>query len=210
MAGNLALSVAILDAIAVPDAFVWLCAQSFLVISLAVWFRSRVIVVSNYGMFLIILLAYFITARSVDGVLLVFGVVALLSARIMNWQRDRLELKADLLRSSYLLVALLVIPYALYHLLPGVWVSLSWAGVAMLYYALSKLLDNPKYRWMAMTTLLMAVLHVMIVGTTSFEPAYRIIAFIVLGMLLLGVSFWYLKSSTARSEETVADDIATH
>lgn len=199
MAGNLALSVAIFATFSIPSAFLWLCLQSFLVISLAVWFRSRFIVVANFGIFLAILLTYLVLAREIDGILLVFGIVALLSARIMNWQKDRLELKADMLRSSYLLTALFVIPYALHHLLPGAWVSLSWAGVALVYYALSRLLSNHKYRWMAVTTLLMAVMHVMIVGTTSFEPTYRILSFIVIGITLLVVSLWYLKTSSRAS-----------
>jgi uncharacterized membrane protein len=195
MAGNLALSVAIFSSFAIPSAFLWLCLQSFLVISMAIWFRSRFIVVANFGIFLAILITYLIVAPDINGILMVFGVVALMSARIMNWQRYRLELKADVLRSSYLLTALFVIPYALLHLLPGVWVSLSWAGVALTYYALSKLLANLKYRWMAIATLLMAVLHVMIVGTTSFEPTYRIISFMALGVVLLGVSLWYYKTT---------------
>ncbi len=195
MAGNLALSVAIFTTFAVPSAFLWLCLQSFLVISLAIWFRSRFIVIANFGIFISILIAYIVMAPNINGILMVFGVVALMSARIMNWQRDRLELRADMLRNSYLITALFVIPWALHHVLPGVWVSLSWAGVALAYYALSKLLSNFKYRWMAIATLLMAVMHVMIIGTTSFEPTYRIISFIVLGIVLLGVSLWYFKNT---------------
>ncbi len=206
MAGNLALSVAIVTTFAIPAAFVWLCLQSFLVISLAIWFRSRIIVVANYGIFLVILLAYLVSTPVVDGILIVFGIVALFSARIMNWQHERLELKAEILRNSYLITALLVIPYALHYMLPGVWVSLSWAGIAVLYYALSKVLNIHKYRWMAMATLLMAVIHVMTFGTTSFEPTYRIISFIVLGIVLLIVSLWYFKNSS-RQEADAKDDV---
>jgi uncharacterized membrane protein len=208
MAGNLALSIAILATFSIPTAFLWLCLQSFLVISLGVWFRSRFIVVANFGIFLMILLGYLVTAKTIDGTLMMFGIVALLSARIMNWQKDRLELKADVLRSSYLITALFVIPYALHHMLPGAWVSLSWAGVAIAYYALGKLLDNLKYRWMAIATLLMAVLHLMIVGTTSFEPAYRTISFIVLGVVLLAVSLWYLKTTGKSNTTEHTDDAA--
>ncbi|MBE0643199.1 MAG: DUF2339 domain-containing protein [Bacteroidetes bacterium] len=203
MAGNLALSVAIFSTFNIPSAFLWLCLQSFLVISLAIWFRSRFIVVANFGIFISILIAYLVMAHEIDATLMVFGIVALLSARIMNWQKDRLELKADMLRNSYLVTALFVIPWALHHILPGVWVSLSWAGVALAYYGLSKILDNFKYRWMAIATLLMAVLHVMIIGTTSFEPTYRIVSFIVLGVVLLGVSLWYYKTTGKSSPEEV-------
>ncbi len=205
MAGNLTLSVSIFATFAIPSAFLWLCLQSFLVISLAIWFRSRFIVVANFGIFLSILIAYLVLAPEINGILMVFGIVALLSARIMNWQKDRLELQADWLRSSYLVAALFVIPYALHHILPGVWVSLSWAGVALVYYGLSKLLTNLKYRWMAIATLLLSVFHLMIVGTTALEPTLRIVSFIVLGIVLLAVSLWYFKTSgkNAGEEEKV-------
>jgi uncharacterized membrane protein len=206
MSGNLALSMAIVINFAIPSAFVWLCLQSFLVISLAIWFRSRIIVVANYVIFLVILISYLLSTPVIDGMLIVFGIVALLSARIMNWQQKRLELKAEMLRNSYLLTALLVIPYALHYMLPGAWVSLSWAGIAVLYYALSKALNIKKYRWMAMATLLMAVIHIMTFGTTSFEPTYRIISFIVLGIVLLIVSLWYFKNSS-RPGSSEADDV---
>lgn len=205
MAGNLALSAAIFNQFAIPNNFLWLCLQSFLVISLAIWFRSRIIVVTNFAIFLSIFIAYLVLTDAVNAVGLVFGFVAMLSARIMNWQRDRLELKADMLRNSYLLTTLFIFPYTLYHMLPGGWVSLSWVAVAALYYLLSKVLSNFKYRWMALATLLFAVVHLMIVGTTSFEPAYRIISFIVLGIVLLGVSLWYIKSSGKTSGQQQED-----
>ncbi|MFZ1728970.1 MAG: hypothetical protein WBQ23_04770 [Bacteroidota bacterium] len=204
MAGNLALSVAIFATFSIPSAFLWLCLQSSLVISLAIWFRSRIIVVANFGIFISILIAYLVLAPNINGILMVFGIVALLSARIMNWQKDRLELQADWLRSSYLLTALFVIPFALHHMLPGVWVSLSWAGVALVYYGLSKLLANLKYRWMAIATLLMSVLHIMIIGTTTLEPTYRIISFIGLGIVLLAVSLWYFKTGSRGGNETAS------
>jgi uncharacterized membrane protein len=199
MIGNLALSAAIFQQFAIPDNFLWLCLQSFLVISLAIWFRSRIIVVTNFVIFISIFLSYLVLADTINAISLVFGFVAVFSARIMNWQHDRLELKADMLRNAYLLTALFMFPYALYHLVPPGYVSLSWVGIASFYYLMSKLLNNFKYRWMALATLLIAVIHLMIVGTTSFEPAYRIVSFIVLGLVLLGVSLWYFKS-TAKQE----------
>ena len=41
------------------------------------------------------------------------------TARLLNWQQSRLELKTGLMRNAYLLSAWLVFPYALYHLVPG-------------------------------------------------------------------------------------------
>ncbi|MDT8322663.1 MAG: hypothetical protein RRA94_01025, partial [Bacteroidota bacterium] len=206
MAGNLALSAAIFQQFETPNEFLWLCLQSFLVISLAIWFRSRIIVVTNFAIFLGVFLAYLVLAPSINGISLAFGFVAIASARIMNWQRDRLELRADMLRNAYLLTALFIFPYALYHLVPAGYVSLSWVAVGAFYYLMSKLLGNFKYRWMALTTLLAAVVHLMIAGTTSFEPAYRIVSFIVLGLVLLAVSLWYFKTGTRGNDEEAPQD----
>ncbi|MCB2205051.1 DUF2339 domain-containing protein [bacterium] len=203
MAGNLVLTAAIFEQFETPNEFLWLCLQSFLVISMAIWFRSRIIVVTNFVIFLGVFIAYLVLAPSINGISLAFGFVAIASARIMNWQRDRLELKADMLRNAYLLTALFIFPYAFHHLLPAGYVSLSWVAVGAFYYLMSKLLKNFKYRWMALTTLLAAVVHLMVVGTTSFEPTYRIVSFIVLGLVLLAVSLWYFKTST---RESTSDD----
>jgi hypothetical protein len=193
MTGYAALSVAIIKAAAVPEVFVWLSLQSVVVVATAVWFRSRFIVVANFLIYVAIVLGYMAVAERETGISLGFGLVALGSARILNWQKDRLELKTELMRNAYLVGAFLVFPYALYHLVPGKYVGLAWVGLALGYYVMNLIVQNRKYRWMGHATLLLTTCYVVIVGTRSFEPVYRIVSFLVLGTVLLLVSLSFTR-----------------
>jgi uncharacterized membrane protein len=193
MTGYAALSVAIMKASPVPDVFVWLSLQSVLVVATAVWFRSRFIVVANFLMFVAIILGYVVVAERETGISIGFGLVALVSARILNWQRDRLELKTELMRNAYLVGAFLVLPYALYHLVPGRYIGLAWVGLALAYYVLNLAVHNRKYRWMGHATLLLTTCYLAVVATRQFEPLYRIVSFLVLGTVLLIVSLSFTR-----------------
>lgn len=193
MLGYTALSVAILAGIPVPDAFVWLCWQSLLVVSTAVWFRSRFIVVGNFAVFVVVFVAYLFTAGSISAVSASFGLVALITARILNWQKDRLELKTELMRNAYLAAAFFVIPYTLLHTLPAGFVSLSWLGVAAGYYLVARTFHLRKYRWMALLTMGMTILRVFLVDLVGFDPTLRVVSFLVLGSILLVISMVYTR-----------------
>ena len=193
MFGYLALSVAIVTQFAAPLLFIWLCWQSLLVISTAVWFRSKFIVVANFIIYIIIFIAYLAVEGKVDLISISFGFVALLSARVLNWKKDRLELKTEQMRNAYLLSALIIIPYALYFAMPESLISVSWIVIAIIYYVLSLILKNRKYRWMALLTLLLTVGYVFIIGITNSDATYKIVSFIVLGTVLIVVSLTYTK-----------------
>ncbi len=202
--GYAALSVAIIVHFQVPDFFIWLCWQSLLVISTALWFRSKIIVLANFFIFLVIILSYLALDKSIGLESLSFGIVALTSARIMNWQRHRLDLKTEIMRNSYLTTAFFIIPFSLYHIFPQRYVSLSWIGMAILYYVISVALKNKKYRWMALLTLLVSVIYIIIIGIARLEPVFRIISFMVLGIVLLIMSIIYAKirlKSDSQKEE---------
>ncbi len=195
MLGYAALSVAIISLFAVPDVFVWLCWQSILVLTTAVWFRSRFIVVANFVIFLTVYFAYLLLAGTVGVVGISFGIVALLSARILNWKKDRLELRTEMMRNAYLASALFVLPYALYHVLPAGYISISWLGLALFYYLAGRLLHNRKYRWMALLTMSLTIVYVMTVDLVGLDPVIRVISFLVLGSALLTVSMFYSRRS---------------
>ena len=199
MTGYAALSVAIFKASSVPAVFVWLSVQSVVVVATAIWFRSRFIVVANFLIYVGIVLGYIVVADSETGISLGFGVVALVSARILNWQQERLELKTTLMRNAYLVGAWLVFPYALYHLVPGKHVGLAWVGLALGYYGLNLLVQNQKYRWMGHATLLLTMCYVIVVGTSRFEPVYRVLSFLVLGTVLLIVSLVFTRLRKRRA-----------
>ncbi len=202
--GYAALSVAILKAFTPPGVFVWLSLESIVVVATAVWFRSRFIVVANFIIYLCVMAGYLFTAPQESGISLIFGVVGLLSARILNWQRDRLELRTEVMRNAYLAFAFLVFPYALYHLVPEGYRALSWVGIAMFYYLMNLLIQNQKYRWMGHLTLVLTVFFVVFVGLRHLEPVYRIVSLLVLGVVLIGVSLFFTRLKSRKRTEAAS------
>ncbi len=203
-----ALSVAIIVQFRLDNSFILLCWQSLLVITTALWYRSKIIVLANFFIFSLIFLFYLVIGRNIGIESLSFGIVALLSARIMNWQKHRLELKTEFMRNAYLGVAFVSIPYALYHSLPHAYVAISWVAVAIFYYGMSVFLANKKYRWLALLTLILTIVYVLIIGIIRLEPAFRILSFILLGLVLMTLSFIYTKyfGQKSRDGERVSED----
>ena len=197
-----ALSVAIIFTFSAPSFFIWLCWQSLLVISTALWFRSKFIVLANFIIFIAVLIAYMVSEGTIGVESLSFGIVALVSARVLIWQRERLELKTDQMRVAYLLTSFFIIPYSLYYIFPSEFVGISWVGLAMVYYLLSSILKNNKYRLMALGTLLMTVVYLLVFGITSSETMYKIISFLLVAGVLMVISLIYSRrKSKPKSEE---------
>ena len=103
------------------------------------------------------------------------------------------------MRNAYLGCAFIVFPYALYHLVPTAYVSLSWIGIAITYYVMNLMVQNSKYRWMGHLTLLLTVLYVIVIGLTHLAATYRIISFLVLGTVLLAVSLIFTRVRARRN-----------
>jgi uncharacterized membrane protein len=107
------------------------------------------------------------------------------------------------MRNAYLLSAFIVFPYALYHLVPATYVGLAWIGLALSYYGMNLLVRNQKYRWMGHVTLLLTALYLVIVGTSRFEPVYRVLSFLALGTVLLVVSLLFTRLRKAQRATAV-------
>lgn len=195
MTGYAALSVAIMFNFSQPWNLIYLCWQSILVISTAVWFKSRFIIVANFIIFLIVLAAYLFSYWILKTEAISFGVTALISARVLNWQKGRLELKTESIRLSYLVIALVWIPYLFYCVLPSVYVGLSLLALALVYFGIGKLIKNVRYRWMAVMTLLITVFYLMIFGITNPDIYYKIISFLAAGVILIITSAVYNRIS---------------
>jgi len=191
--GYVALSVSIVAHFGSPERFIYLGWQSLLVICTAIWFRSKIVVVTNVFIYLGILLVYLLLVPPDLWVDLSYAGVALLSARVMNWQQQRLTLKTELMRNVYLASAFVIIPYGLYHGVPQNYVSLSWLGAALFYFAVSLILKNRKYRWMAIWTMFLTVIYVFVIDLARLNPAYRMVSFLALGLTLLAVSWAYAR-----------------
>lgn len=197
ISGYLALSIAIVLLTPHPDYYFWLGLQSVLVISTAIWFRSKIIVVANFLIFITMILYYLITEIHSGLTLLSFGIIALVSARILNWKQMRLELKTEQMRNIYLLVGLLMIPYSLYRSVNIEYVSFTWIALSISYYVLSILLKTKKYRWMALITLLLTVGYSFILGLSSSDTSFKIISFLSVGIALIITSVIYSRKKIA-------------
>jgi hypothetical protein len=198
MTGYGALSLAIIKASAMPEVFVWLSLQSIVVVGTAAWFRSRFIVVANFFIYVAIVLGYALLKEHETGISVGIGIVALISARILNWQKDQLELKTELMRNAYLVSGFIIFPYSLYFLVPATYVGLAWTGLALVYYLLNLIVRSQKYRWMGHGTLLLTTTYLVTVGTRDFEPLYRVVSFLALGTVLLIVSFVFTRLRRGR------------
>lgn len=192
-AGYLMLSAAIFRYFPAPDFYSWLAWQSLLVAVTAVWFRSKIIIVANVFIYGGIYLVYLVQGPAAGPVNLSFAIVALLTARVLNWQKERLSLQTEFMRNIYLGAASIIIPFGLYHTVPSGWVSTSWLAAAGLYFVASYLLKSGKYRWMGIGTILATILYVFVVDLARLDPAYRIMSFLVLGVVLLGISIAYAR-----------------
>ncbi|MBI2406788.1 MAG: hypothetical protein HYV19_00610 [Gemmatimonadetes bacterium] len=204
MTGYLALSVALARLVSAPNLFIWLSGESLLVVATALWFRSKMIVLGNFFIYVAIVLAYVLVAQRETGISIGLGIVALLTARILGWQAQRLELKTEMMRNAYLISAFVVFPYALYHLVPRAWVPVSWVAMAVAYYGMNLVVRSPKYRWMGHFTLLLTALYTIVVGIFQLAPAYRIASFLVLGTVLLVVSLIFTMVRARRREASAA------
>jgi hypothetical protein len=204
MTGYLALTLAIAKFSAVPNVFVWLSMQSLVVVATALWFQSRFIVSANFAIYLATIAGYLAVAEAGSGISFIFGVVALASARVLKWQKDRLHLKTEFMRNGYLTCGFLAFPYAAYHLVPSQYVAISWVAIALFYYLMNLAVKSRKYRWMGHATLLGTVLYLIVVGIIQLKPAYRILSFVVLGIALVGVSIVFSILRSRKSAEAVS------
>ncbi len=195
----LALSIGIYGFVKFPFAYLLLAIQSLLVVSIALWYRSKIIVVVNTFLYLSILTGYLSTSASIDSINFTFAFVALATARILNWKKERLTLKTDLLRILYLMAGFIMVLYGLREAVPVQFVSISWMLAAIFYLVMSLLLKNNKYRWMSIITILFTGIHLLIVDMANMEIGFRVIAFIFFAVITLGISLFYSKSIKNKS-----------
>lgn len=182
-----------------PDAYSLLAIQSLLVVSMAIWFRSKFIVVMNTLLYVILLISYLGGSSIINTANISFALVALITARIFNWKKDRLTIKTDMLRNIYLIIGFVMILFTLYHLVPERYITLSWTAVAVIYFALSLILKNIKYRYLALGSMITATVYFFIVDLAKIELVFRIVALMFLALISIGLSVYYTRKSKRKS-----------
>jgi hypothetical protein len=198
--GFMAMSVSVYGYTGLPNAHLLLALQSLLVMSMALWYRSKIIVVVNTMLYLMILLIYMIAFPSVDSINIVFALVALTSARILNWQKERLTLRTDVLRNLYLIAAFFMVLFSLKQAVPAQYVTLSWTLAAAFYLVMNIILQNVKYRWMAIFTFIATAIYLFVVDLASLQVGYRVLAFLFLAAISIGASLYYTKRLRKKNE----------
>ena len=191
--GFMGMSIAIYGFAGLPNAYFLLVLQSFLVVSMALWFRSKIIVVANAFLFIFILLAYFITSESIDSVNFALAFTALATARILNWKQERLTLRGEVYRNMYLLVGCFMVLYSLNQVLPSYYVTLAWTATAFVFFIFSIILKKIKYRYLSILTIVITAGHLFFIDLGQMEIGYRVIAFIAFAVISLGLSLYYTK-----------------
>ena len=189
--GFMAMSISLYGLFGFPWVYLLLSLQSLIVVSMALWFRNRLMVIMNSLLFFTILLIYLLSSKPVDGVNFSFALVSLISARIINWKKSRLKIETDLIRNFYLTEGFFMVLFALFHAVPGHFVTLSWTMAALLYFLLSFILKNVKYRYMALGTMICTAFYLFIIDLARIEIVYRVLALLFLAAISIGISMYY-------------------
>ena len=189
--GFMAMSIAFYGLFGLPRVYLLLSVQSLLVVSMALWFRNRLIIVMNSLLFLTILIVYLLSSKHVNGANFCFVFIALISARIINWKRSRLQIKTDMIRNLYMLEGFFMMLFALLHAVPKQFVTFSWTMAALLYFIISLLLKNIKYRYMALGSMICSAFYLFIVDLARIGLIYRVFALLFLAAISIGISIYY-------------------
>jgi hypothetical protein len=189
--GFMAMSIALYGLVGFPEIYLLLSVQSLVVVSMALWFRNRLIVVMNSMLFITILLVYLLSKNPIDQVNFSFAVISLVSARVINWKRSRLQIQTDLIRNLYMISAFFMMLFALGHAVPRQFITLSWATAALLYFFIGYLLRNKKYRLMALGTMICATVYLFVFDLSKIEIIYRVLALLFLAAISIGISLYY-------------------
>lgn len=192
--GFVAMSIALYGMVGLPNVFLLLAIQSVLVISFALWFRNKIIVIMNALLLISLLAIYLVVSDPIDGVNFSFAIATLLTARILNWKKERLEIQTDILRNVFLITGFFLVLYAFFHWAPKQFITLCWSAAALLYFIMSLLLKNKKYRIMSLGTIIAATFYLLIIDLSQIDIIFRISALLFLAFISIGISIYYSKS----------------
>lgn len=196
----IALSITIYGVFHLPEAYMLLSFQSLLVVSIALWFRSRFIVVINTILFLILMGFYVQNPISYSGTNFSFMLVAFSSARVMNWKKERLNLESDFIRNLYLIAGFIMTLIGFYNVMPESLITVSWISVAILFFVLGYLIKNIKYRWLAIATILASAINLLVFDMSQMNIGARVLIFLLLALISISISILYTKHFVKKKE----------
>uniref|UniRef100_UPI003216A965 hypothetical protein n=1 Tax=uncultured Draconibacterium sp. TaxID=1573823 RepID=UPI003216A965 len=198
--GFLSLSVAIYGIFGLPESYSYFALQSLLVVSMALWYRSRFIVIMNTILFLTLMTVYLTQSGNQIQINLSYMLVAFVSARIINWKKQRLNIRTEMVRNLYLIAGFLMTLVTLNYISPTGYITASWIFAAVLFFMVSLLLKKKKYRWLAIAALIASTIRLLFIDMSNIDIGYRVLIFLVLAILSITVSVLYTKYFTKKKE----------
>ncbi len=198
--GFLAMSVSFYGILLFPNAYMLLAIQSLLVVSMALWFRSRFIVVMNTFLFVTLVIFYLSDKTNINSTNFSFMLVAFITARILNWKRERLNIKTEFIRNIYLTSGFIMTLVAFYHAFPINYITVSWIFAAILFFLMSRLIHNVKYRWLAIAALVVSGVKLIFIDLSDLDIGFRVLVFLLLAIISITVSIVYTKYMRGKKE----------
>jgi hypothetical protein len=191
--GFLALSVAIFGISGLPKSYMLFALQSLLVVAMALWFQSRFMVVMNTLLFLFFMIFYLKEPAWTNSTNFTFMFVALISARVINWKKERLNIKTEFVRNLYLASGFIMTLISFYHAFPATYITASWIIAAILFLLLSVAIKNIKYRWLAIAAMVASAIRLVFVDMSNINIGYRVLVFLSLAVISISLSVVYTK-----------------
>ncbi len=207
--GFVAMSIFIYGIFLLPKAYLFLAVQSFLVVSVALWFRSRFMVIANIFLFILLLILYLKDPVNDVGTNFAFMLVAFITARVMNWKKERLNLKTDFIRNLYLISGFIMTLISFHHAMPKSYITVSWIAAAIFFFVFGYLIKNIKYRWLAIATLIASAVNLVFVDMKNMEIGFRILIFLVMAVISIAVSIVYTKFVSAKKDQSYLSEKET-
>lgn len=202
MYGFVAISITVYGIFKLPYTFLLLTIQSLYVITIGIWFRSKLMMSMNTFLFISLLVAYYVNAETRDSINFSFAAAAFISSATMEWRKKYLEIETNLLRNIYFVTAFVTILFALYKAMPPQYITLSWTVLAIVYFIYSIITHKVRYRWMAISTMIATALYLFLVDLSRISLVYRVIAFLFLAIISITISLYYNKPKKGTEDES--------
>ena len=192
--GFIAMSVAIYGIFLFPKAYTLFAIQSFFVVSMALWFRSQFIVVMNTLLFVVLLVFYINDPVSYNSANFSFMLVAFITARVINWKKE--PLKPENRNASKYLSAVRICndTYCFLSCCTGIaCYNFMDYRRACFSSCFGYLLNNIKYRWLAIAAVIASAVNLLVVDTSKMDTGVRILIFLLLAVISIAVSVLYTR-----------------
>jgi hypothetical protein len=201
MYGFVAISISAYGIFKLPNSYLLLTLQSLYVISIAIWFRSKLMMSMNTILFLSLLIAYFVGADLRDSINFSFAATAFVSSAIIDWRKKYLEIETNLLHNIYIIIAFSTILFSLFKAIPAQYITLTWTALAIVYFIYSILFHNVRYRWMAIFTMIATALYLFLVDFSRISLIYRVVAFLFLAIISITISLYYVRPKKGNEDQ---------